>query len=216
MIFRYKKTTVNHKGKEYTICVPKYEFTKNTFLNELNTKDFYIVSSNTDHKELSDAMHFIAEHKDIILYIPFSKNKNPFLGNARPYMPPQLDLVCVHHSMQFRQKEWKEIRNKIKNNFVNCNFDIDDKELPHYCWSDFFKSENNDYIDIYKNFSTLIITGSSKTFNFIADRAFELSQYKYNDVYFEHEHLSELFKRTDKKQEWREVSLYLIDKIENY
>ena len=102
--YECKKAIVKHKGDEYLILIPIYDF-KYTYINELNKNDFYFFSAKEDFSELSKAFYMIAERQKTILYIPFLNNNVPLFLQSMPADTIGLDLVCIDHTLQLKQKE---------------------------------------------------------------------------------------------------------------
>ena len=126
MDFNYKKTTINHKWREYTIIIPSYEF-KHTYICEVDVNDFYVFSSKEDFFEMSKAFSFCVKNQEAMLYIPYCNAIHPFLSDSMPHVPIGLDLLCVGHTLQFRQKEWKNVRSKIKKTLTNQKVQMNNK-----------------------------------------------------------------------------------------
>jgi len=209
--FNYKKTKVSHNGREYIICFPSYDF-QDTYITELGKNDFYFFSSKEDFFELSKVFEYIAKKQDTILYIPCRNKNHPFLSkNTFPLVPIGVDLVCVSHTLQFKQKEWKSIRSKLKNNPVNHNIQTDTNYSKNKDLWEFNYKESKDYIDIYMNFSTLILTGSTEAFNSMSEISLKVSDWEYDTSGLAHHHLSHIFKWSDKYKEFREITFSLVD-----
>ncbi|MBN2878253.1 MAG: hypothetical protein JXN65_01360 [Clostridia bacterium] len=211
--FKCKKTPVKHKGEEYTVLIADYDF-KYTYIVELHKNDFFIFSTKEELLELSAAFYAVAQTQNAILFIPCRNNNNPLLSWGGPSTPIGLDLVCISHTLQLKQKEWKSIREKIKNySLANYNIVTNTNQFKQKEWEHFNYKENKDIIDLYSNFSTLILTGSKETFCNMGYWAMDLSYMKYDKNGLAHKHLSHLFKWTDKYKEWREVTFYLLEPL---
>ncbi|MCP2260960.1 hypothetical protein LX15_004680 [Streptoalloteichus tenebrarius] len=114
----------------------------------------------------------------------------PLRGNATPPLDPtedaprQLDLVLLHHSLQFAPSRWKEMRARLgagrprtvtvpaTGRPVGSVIGVDER---HY-------RENRDLIDEQVHAETLFLTGSAKVFRETSGRFFDIALHGFAHV----------------------------------
>ncbi|MEV4940477.1 hypothetical protein [Streptomyces zaomyceticus] len=112
-----------------------------------------------------------------LVHLPMRKNRGPS-GELTESNTRQLDLVLLHHSLQFAPSRWKEVRGRLgpgRPQTVTlpgpeqADEVVMDHEARHY-------QENRDRFHQHLHAETLFMTGSAKVFRDTARHFFDVAR----------------------------------------
>lgn len=195
MVIEFWINKIIYLGKQYKVLIPTIQ-NKNTYIVESDSKAYMLYANKNDLIKLAGLLVFATQNKDTIIYLPTKKNHFTDYLKSIFNIDNGLDLVILHHSIQFKHKCWKEIRKRI-NNKTKESYRINELEYRDLDWEEhrvFYYKENKDFLDVKEHFDTVFMIGSSKVFSSISSYCLSVAKkgedlYKFTNGFHEHEHL---------------------------
>lgn len=183
-----------------------------TYIVELcRGNDFMIFSNQQDLQGLGKLWSVAARSRGSLIYLPTGKNPlTPYLVND--WHGRGLDLVLLHHHLQFPVKKWKVIRSNMKNgkrlSIESESVKADINRYMNLTGQDYERLWNeypHDRLHVAKRFETLFLMGSSRVFRYMIGSFIDLSRtgprISVPGRYHDHNHLDSFLKRNDKVAE---------------
>lgn len=133
MIYKFKRYKIRHKGKDYYIFVPK-GIQDNLWVVDWadNWYGTFITGSRRALTVLVACFALIGFNPYAIIYLPVGKDRIP---KALTYNPENgsLDIVFRTNRVHFKNKDWKEIRRKLKKaQWTTYKFRYDTERIKDY------------------------------------------------------------------------------------
>ncbi|MCR8843337.1 hypothetical protein NQ117_06545 [Paenibacillus sp. SC116] len=196
-----------------TITIKKYEITlgkkiykvittaepvQDMYVLKTNTQGGIILGNETSLHTLENMFLLSSITKDSLVYFNTRSTEvtDYYLLDRWSIEDKGNDLVLLHHSIQFKTNDWKEIRNLIRKTKdfkieqYDFNKNIDRKSNLAKYWY----REHKDYLDIRENYETLFLIGSQEVFENISNDANSIKNegrilYLQHPGYHAHEHI---------------------------
>ncbi|MEI5908412.1 hypothetical protein WAK64_15280 [Bacillus spongiae] len=195
---KFITTFISYNGKKLQILKPVIKF-ENTYVIETAPKVFIIFGNEEELKLLANLFNLVSCQKDVLIYLPVKKKSIPtYLKNWSNYVK-QRDLVILHHSTQFKTKNWKQLREKIRKSHKVISLDL---RLPTWDKNQLRKDferinykENKEFLDLKIYAETLFMMSSSRIYYLIAYDTEHVSingkmLFEKYPGFHEHEHLN--------------------------
>ncbi|GLI09445.1 hypothetical protein YDYSG_54770 [Paenibacillus tyrfis] len=169
MKLHFIKKEINLSAKSYTVFIPNFP-TDNMFALEHRCGIYMLFGDQKSLQYLACLFLAASIHRDKMIYVPVTTRLLPKDLQHFSAYNKNLDMVFMHHSIQFNTKLWKEIkqrmfRTKGELKSFECNpRQFSDLGYEDYC--PFTYAENKDKILIKKYADTLFFYGSKKAFEF--------------------------------------------------
>lgn len=215
--FRFKEYRVGRTR----VLIPEQSFIY-TYVGDLcSGNDFMIFSNQQDLHKLGKLWSVAARFRDALVYLPIRKNPvTPYVSN---WFDQGLDLVLLHHHLQFPIKEWKRVRSKMRrgklfsvksgtvrsdmNRYTNLTSQDYERlwdEYPH------------DRLYVEKRYETLFLVGSSRVFRYMIRSFLDLSrtgpQISVPGKYHDHDHLDSFLQVDSSVSDYISLTLDFYDR----
>ena len=216
MVIKFWTNKVIYLGKQYKVLIPILQ-NKDTYIVESNSKTYMLYANKNDLIKLAGLLVLATQNKDTIIYLPTKQNH--FTGYLKSIFDIDngLDLVILHHSIQFKHKFWKEIRKRIYYK-TKESYKINEFEFKDLDWEEhrgFYYKENKDFLDVKEQFDTVFMIGSSTVFSSISSYCLSVAEngedlYKFTNGFHEHEHLDTF---TRHKGNYEDMTIDFYDEV---
>ncbi len=197
----------SYNSIEYSIAIPEYDFSK-LYCCELDNNTQIIFGNETELLELNKCFRFIADHPNVILYVP---SKKPVTGYLKEYWKVLrgYDLVATHHSVQLSYKDWKQIRQRIGNGYLK-EFILNDQVVERN-YAKFLYKENKDVLKPLARYDTIFMISSKTVFDNISADCIDVANggREIFDRYKAHEHAHLVQYMSIKDRRNRHMSMYV-------
>jgi hypothetical protein len=118
-----------------------------------------------------------ARSRHSLIYLPLRNGAIPASGSSLE--EPPLDLVLLHHSLQFKPHEWKRLRGRLGRG-AKGTVRISRDDLPGDNAIDYDARYHRGYLDVFHQHvhaESLFIVGSAKVFRETAGMFFDIAQH---------------------------------------
>ncbi|MBD8497262.1 hypothetical protein [Paenibacillus arenosi] len=196
MIITIKRYEVTLGKKIYKV-ITTAEPIPDLFVLKTNTCGGIILGNETSLNILEKMFLLSSMTKDSLVYFNTrSTELTDYLLERWSIKDKGNDLVLLHHSIQFKTNDWKEIRNLIRKekDFKIEQYDFNDDFDRKSNLGKYWYREHKDYLDITENYETLFLIGSQHVFENISSDANSI-KHEGRDVYLQypgyhaHEHI---------------------------
>lgn len=110
-----------------------------------------------------------------LIHLPLRANTWPF-DESRAGFGAKLDLVLLHHSLQFAPSRWKEVRRKLDTGLPGTA-NLPEAALPAPELVHRHHRENHDLFHQHLHAETLFMTGSAKVFRATAEHFLDVARH---------------------------------------
>jgi len=163
----------------YPVVVPDCSELDDLFVIMTEAKSAVIFANEACLCVISSLVRYMETSNATILFVNVKRNAlTDYLRASWSSQTHSKDLVLVHHSMQLRVHEWKQIRNLIrKSAYKEAAVDVNEPEddvgrnLGRFRYTD-----HKDYLDVAEHSDTIFMTGSSEVFRELSRDAWQLSK----------------------------------------
>lgn len=195
---------IEYRAGPARVLTPAEPLTHTFIVDRTGDNDFFIFSNRQDLQRLGWLWSVAARCRGSLIYLPTRKNPlSHYL--KRQGLEKGLDLVLLHHHLQFPLKDWKRIRSRLKRGKLHS---IDAASVR----SDIARSLNplprdfdrlwherpHDRIHAEKRFETLFLVGSFRVFRYMIGSFIDLARTgpRFSDPgrYHDHVHLDSFLK----------------------
>jgi len=188
MKIQFYKTEIIYQGKFYKILSPVIPLT-DTYIGVVTDNTPFVFANKADFISLATLFTLLTEMKGVIIYLPTRNNQTDYLKQIWFGVGNSLDMVICHHSLQFKQRLFKVLKNRLsKRNLVSFKLDI--MKFADIAFDKkFWYRENKDLLDITKGQDTLFLAGSAKVFAQLARECLRFRGIAEEPPYHIHTHL---------------------------
>lgn len=169
MKIQFLQKEIRLHDRQYTILTPTFQ-TKNIFANKFDTDNFMLYGNQQALQYLACTFIISAENRDKIVYLTNMEKDLPNHLLQHPHQTKNHELVFLHHSLQLKVSEWKEIRQKLHQQKGRIrSFEINPRKFSDKDYEDYvplYYKENNDKILIQSEYDTLFLIGSKIVFEY--------------------------------------------------
>ncbi|MEC0211394.1 hypothetical protein [Paenibacillus ehimensis] len=169
MKLHFTKKEINLLAKNYTVFIPNFP-TDKMFALEHRCGSYMLFGDQKSLQYLACLFLVASIHRDKMIYVPGTTKLLPQDLQHFSTYSKNLDMVFMHHSIQFHTKLWKEMKQRmVRNKGELKSFECNPRQFSNLDYEDycpFTYAENKDTILIKKYADTLFFYGSKKVFEF--------------------------------------------------
>jgi len=177
MGIEFEKTSVNIGKKHYEVLTPKTDLSE-LYIVKISEQKHVIFGNEECLLKLATVFTFLSMNPSYILYLNIKVNNiTEYLRDSWSCDSELYDLVLLHHSVQLKIHEWKQIRDlwrKSTKQPINPIQKYSIKKMNNSL--EYFYREHKDFLDIVERFNTLFLIGSSRVFQDISKDAVLISE----------------------------------------
>jgi hypothetical protein len=109
--------------------------------------------------------HLAAQSRHTVVHIPLRLDRQALADSEKRFPGQPLDLLLVHHSLQFPASRWKQLRTRLdrgRSHLADTGIDMR-AELADYSGHSKHGYDGNEVLDFKVHANTLVIAGSELT-----------------------------------------------------
>ena len=134
MVFEFKRYKIRHNKRDYTIFIPE-QIKDNLWINTLNDDWWggpFLSGSVRAMRIVCACFALIGFDPYAVIYLPIRDDKLPKSYSGNPENG-HYDVVFRTNRVQMKDKDWKEVRNKLKKSkWTRYTFDFQEDRIRKY------------------------------------------------------------------------------------
>jgi hypothetical protein len=132
-----------------------------------DSSDWYagLCTESTELVRVAALWHLAAQSRHTVVHIPLRSDQRALAESEKRFPGQPLDLVLVHHSLQFPASRWKQLRTRLdrgRPHLADTGVDMH-AELEDNSGHDEIVYDRNEVLDLKVHANTLVVTGSEVT-----------------------------------------------------
>lgn len=168
MKISFEKSLVSIGTKQYQVLKPIIDLS-NLYVVQVQEHNHIIFGNEHSLEILANLLEYSSGNPNSIIYLN-TKNSmlTEYLSECWSNIQKSFELVILHHSIQLKIHEWKQIRalrlkamKRHTDTFIEFKNSTRNDSEYHY-------REHKDFLDINDRFETLFLVGSNRVFTDIA------------------------------------------------